>query len=706
VARDIPRDEELSDRAHIKKKIIELAKDVEQAFISQNDRSDDILDYWDVWNCKLGNRQFYNGNSQIFVPIVKAAIKARKTRFVNQLFPQSGRYVEVTTSELDTPQEAMSLCEHYIRRANLRTKVFPALCVNGDVEGQYNVYVSWSERKKNTASRVDKAVEMEGAEVPELGKTPDMEEEEIIDAGPEVEVIHDNDVMVLPVTCDTPEEALEAGGSVTICRRWTKAKIKQAAKDGEITEKSAEILKEMLSSKRPDPANRDTRKDMADAAGIKQSAGDKYALVYELWTNLKIGGKLRLCRAFYGGDQNVLGCKQNPYWCDEIPLISCPVEKQAGVFKGKAPIADVVDLQVAANDACNEGADAGHFAAMPIIMTDPEKNPKVGTMVLGMASIWEVDPNSTKFAQFPDMTEGTLARIASCKTEIFQILGVNPSMIPQSSGAKQQKRNQAEVANEQQVDILTTADAVTVMEEGVATPIIRRFMAYDHQFRDKAMTVMQYGEMGIKANMQEVPPLQADTKFEYRWFGVEQARTAQQIQQQIAGINVIKGIPPQMYPGYRLNLSPMLQRMTDNLFGHRLAPLIFEKVQGVTVDPHMENNLMDQGFDAPVHPEDDDMMHLQVHMQGMHSQMGDLHGKYRPHIMQHQQQMQAKAQAAQAQQNPQGLPGGPGGAGPGVAGAPRPGAQVAGPRLIKGPEGTIPQDQMPRAGSVGMPRKM
>jgi len=218
--------------------------------------------------------------------------------------------------------------------------------------------------------------------------------------------------------------------------------------------------------------------------------------------------------------------------------------------------------------------------------------------------------------------------------------------------------------------------------------------------------VMQYGEMGIKANMQEVPPLQADTKFEYRWFGVEQARTAQQIQQQIAGINVIKGIPPQMYPGYRLNLSPMLQRMTDNLFGHRLAPLIFEKVQGVTVDPHMENNLMDQGFDAPVHPEDDDMMHLQVHMQGMHSQMGDLHGKYRPHIMQHQQQMQAKAQAAQAQQNPQGLPGGPGGAGPGVAGAPRPGAQVAGPRLIKGPEGTIPQDQMPRAGSVGMPRKM
>ena len=110
----------------------------------------------------------------------------------------------------------------------------------------------------------------------------------------------------------------------------------------------------------------------------------------------------------------------------------------------------MIDIQVLANDATNEGADAAHFSAMPIIMTDPEKNPKVGTMVLGLASIWETSPKDTQFAQFPDLWNAAIERVAACKSEIFQTLGVNPSMIAQGSGSKSGKRNQAEMATEQQ----------------------------------------------------------------------------------------------------------------------------------------------------------------------------------------------------------------------------------------------------------------
>lgn len=704
MAKKIPRDEELATKKSVEKKLLEMFKDIQQAFIAQHTRSDDIMDYWDCYNCQLGGRQFYDGNSKIFVPIVKNAVKARKTRFVNQLFPQSGRLVEVITSEQDDPAAQMALAEYYVRKAKLRTRVFPALATNGDVEGQYSLYVTWGKTKKNISQKVMKPIKSDGMEFPDLGETEDMEDEEVEIGCPIVEVVNDNDILILPVTSDSIEEAIEAGGSVTIMRRWTKSRIKKMIADKEIMPIPAEALIDTMSAKRPDANNKDTKKEMADAAGIKTSGGDKYALVYESWSKVKVGGDYRLCRSYYGGDDQVLGCKQNPYWCDEVPLISAPVEKVAGVFKGRPPIADVIDLQVGANDACNEGADAAHFSAMPIIMTDPEKNPKVGSMVLGLASIWETNPNDTKFAQFPDLWTAAISRIAAFKEEIFQTLGVNPAMIPQNTG-KQNKRNQAEIANEQQVDILMTADAVTVLEESIATPLIQRFMAYDHQFRDRPLTVKQFGEMGMKANMQDIPVIQENTKFEYRWFGVETARNAQQIQQQIAGVNVIKGIPPSMYPGYRLTLSPMLQHMTNNLFGYRMGPLIFEKIQGVTVDPEMENQLMDQGFDAPIHPDDDDMAHLQAHMVGMQQSIGDLHGKYRPHMLAHQQQMQAKAQAAAAQQNPQGLPGSPGGAGPGAAGAPRPGAQPAGPRLVKGPEGMIPPESMAAAGAVNAPRK-
>ena len=52
-----------------------------------------ILD-WEV-----GGGQAYSGNSQIFVPLIHNAVNARATRFVNQLFPKGGRYVEVVSSD-------------------------------------------------------------------------------------------------------------------------------------------------------------------------------------------------------------------------------------------------------------------------------------------------------------------------------------------------------------------------------------------------------------------------------------------------------------------------------------------------------------------------------------------------------------------------------------------------------------------------------
>lgn len=704
MAKRVERDDEISGKPEIRTRLLEIFREVDQAFTDQHERINDILDYWDLYNCKLGERQFYNGNSKIFVPIVKVAIRARKTRFTNQIFPQSGRYVEVTTTDGEIPYATMALAEHYIRKTKLRTQIVPALIVNGDVEGQYSLYVSWEKKTRYVVSRKTKAIETNGLQFPELGEVEDIEEDEIPDDGPTVELINDADLVVLPTTSNSINEALDVGGSVTVVRRWTKSKIRKMMADGEITKKSGQELLDAMSTKRNDPDRPDMAKEQASVAGIKGPGGTKYAQVCEVWTKLEVNDEMRLCRAYFGGPQQILGCKLNPYWCDECPVISSPVEKTAQVFKGRAPVADVQDAQIAANDAMNEGEDTAHFSAMPIIMTDPEKNPNIGSMVLGLAAIWQTNPKDTQFAQFPALWRDCAERVMNATNQIFQVLGVNPAMIAQGTGAKSGKRNQAEIAMEQQVDLLTTADAVTNLEEAILTPLVNRFIAYDHQFRNDAIMVRQYGEMGKRAIMEEIPPLQANHRYEYRWFGVEAARNAQQIQQQIAALNVVKGIPPQMYQGYRLNAVPVITQIVENAFGPRLAPLVFEDLKSsLSVDPDQENDLMEQGFDVPIHPLDDDAQHIASHSQALRMN-GDITGVIRIHILQHQQQMQEKAQAAQQQAG--GLPGMPGGAGPGVAGTPRPGAQPAGPRLMKGPEGTIPPEQMVRAGAVGMPRKM
>lgn len=684
---------ELSKRKDIREQVLKIGKAVEKGFENQRDRSETNLDHWDAYNGKLSDRQFYNGTSQLFLPFTHDALEARKTRFANQLFPQNGRYVEVVTEDGEVPHATMAMLEHYVRRLRLKSQVVEPLILNGDMEGHYSLYVGWEENTRTVTRRVMRPVEVEGMEVPDDISEPveDMEDEEIVDAYPVVEVISDNDVCILPATARDVEHALSIGGSVSIIRRWSKEEIKRRAARGDLDKAQVESLTTAMSRK--EQAERhNTSKAQASAAGIKLDGGSNTVVVYEIWAILKVKGEYRLCCIYWAGEQFTLSVKRSPYWCDLCPLISAPQDKVSGLFKGRAPVGDVLDLQIFANDTINEAADSAHFSALPIIMSDPAKNPRIESMVLAPAAIWKTSPNDTQFAKFPEMWKDGLERAMTIRGQIFQTLGVNPAMIPGTTGGKS-KRNQAEIAQEQQVDILTTAAAVTVLEENVLTPLLTRFLEYDHQFRDKSMMVRAFGEVGRKAIMQEVEPIQINRRYEFRWFGVEAARNAAQMQQQIAGINVLRGIPPQMYPGYKLNLAPMIVQMAEGLFGPRLAPLVFVEEVAMSVDPATENEMLEHGFDAPTHPPDDDMAHIQVHMQAL--AQGDPHGTIRKHMSKHMQAMQLKAAASQNAVS------GPAAAGQG----PRPGGQPSGPQSQTGAPGQIPVDQLNAAGAPQMPRK-
>jgi hypothetical protein len=692
---NLDRDEELSGKEDIRDALLDLYKDIEKGFDEQADRSDGNLDYWDCYNCVLGDKQFYQGNSKIFIPIILNAVNARKTRFVNQMFPQSGRYVEVTTENGDLPQAEMALLEHYVRRAKLRTQVAPALMKNGDIEGQYTVQVTWQSRTRHVVHRVKRAPEIEGLALStgeEEDEIEDIEEEVIKDSGPGVLVIADSDLLVLPATSNSLEEALHEGGSVTTLCRWTTAKLKKMIKEKHIEKKAGEaMVDEMRKEGRSKPI--DKPKEMVDAAGIKGDGRGKYALVYRTWTMLTLDGERRLCLVYFGGQDKILGCKRNPYWSDRIDIISAPVEKVEGAFKGQSKIRlGVADLQYQANDAANEGMDSAAYALMPIVLTDPEKNPNVGSMIMTLAAIWETSPGDTKFAQFPALWKDALEIVATAQAMIFQTLSVNPAQITNAQGAKK-KPSQAEIANEQQVDILTTADAVTVIEEEILSPMLGFMLELDHQYRDKPLLVREYGETGLRANMQEIEPVSMGRAYQFRWYGVEAARNAQHMQQQIAGINVLRGVPPQMYKGYVLDLGPVLAQMIENMFGPRLAPLTFRDMRmEQSVDPQTENQLLGQGMLVPVHAMDDIQKHMQAHMQAM-QMTGDPHGVIKVHLAAHMQMQQQQQMEHQQAMQPQPRPG-PGG------GQPKPGAQPGQVRNAQQPPGAMHQDQL----HTGMPR--
>ena len=705
----LDRKKELSGDADIKEQCVKLYDAIYKGFDDQRERADQTLDMWEIYNCQLGRFQNYSSNmSQVFVPIVRNAVTALVTRYINQAFPSSGRHVEAVTGEQDQPYATLSLIEHYISRAKLRTQAAVEILVNGQVEGQYNAYFHWDRTERTVVSRSKEPIKVDGQEMEEAGEVETISEEVIEDSLPVIEVLHDSDVLVIPATASSVEAALEQGGAVTVVRRWSEATIQKMADDEEIGQEEADELIEKIGQGGDDAQVRDTAKTLAWAAGIHYSGKKVTAIIWETWAKIEVKGERRLCRIFYTDEKRAAGCRLNPYWNDRCPVRSAPVKKLPGVFKGESPISACATLQYQSNDFINEAGDMMYLTLAPGVMVDPERVSKWKELVVDVGSVWPVHPDAVKMFEWPNKVREAYESVSANKAMIFETIGVNPGMLPQQTGTKAGKRNQAEIALEQQVDLLTTADAVTVLEQEILTPYVQWAAELDHQFREESILVREFGELGLRASMEEIEPIQWQKRWELKWSGVEVARNAANLQQQIAWVNVVKGIPPQQYMGYRLDLAPVLEVSAGMVFGSRLGRLTFKNMRDEqSVDPEVENGMLEHGFEVLTHAQDDDPGHLQAHMRGMQKAMATGNQQvvqaYRAHIAMHQRALQLKqqAQAAAASQGQQ-----PGADGAGARRQPRSGAQPGVPRQAAGPPGLIRPDSMPKAGSVGMPRRM
>lgn len=681
-----------------------------EAFEAQATRSDDLDNWWNIYNCEIDDNQFYNGNAQIYVPLIRDAVNARVTRHGNQLFPNSGRYVDCTASDGKQPADLMALVNHYIREMHLETQIVRPMLRNGDLEGQYNLYIDWTESRRQLVSRgfhgsIDPqtGVEIPGQEV------EDITEEDVRIGRPVVQVLHDADVIVWPATADTLEQAFTAGGGCCIVRRWSKPTLEAMIEAGELDEGDDEgdgnkVVTESLTGLR------DLPKVLAKAIGIRGKG--PHTIFMEAWLMVPLGpkgnfakdGDPRLCRLWWDLDRQPRGLKRNPYWNDRCPLISKPVEKTAGVFKGKSLVEPLAQIQYEANDAANERADADHYGAMPIIARKPTEGNS--PLILNLAAVWDVAPGDVNFMAFPDLSQRANARIMAAAAIINQSLGVNPAMLPQQTGRPGTRRNQAEIAMEQAVDLLTVSEAVKVPTV-ILSEIVQWMVDLDHQFRDKDLLVRRFGELGHYAAMETVPPLRNRSQYWFAWAGAEQTRQNIAMQQGLTALlNVVGPLGPQLQQeGLQLRLGPAIEQAFTNTVGPLVASqILVDQRHQQSQSADFENEMLAEGFDVPVHPMDDDQAHIQAHREAM-LRTGDPTGMIRMHIQAHLVQMRGKAAAMVAQQMQAAMGPQPGQQAPGPT-RPQPGAQPAGPRQMKRPPGMIRPDNLPQAGGLTMPRRM
>lgn len=662
---------------------------IQKCWENKQQQSDWVEEYWAIYNARPDENQQYTGNSQCYIPAVRDAINARCKRTLATLFPANYKHVDAVGPTSVTPFPTLALLEHYIRKTNLKDIVRADL-LSGDVTGNWCLYVDWMKTTRRITELVKKppilsdeeaGVEAEDVTVDEEWE---LEDKEIIDEMPDITPMAVDDVAVYPPTVND----IEKSTATAIRLRLTKDSVQQFIDEGVFVGWNAKEIMDNLNEPDGGRQKRVPNKRRTADAGVRTEGTYKYALIYEVHTNLELeeGKGKEPCFIYYAGPEVILGIIRNPFWTKKRPLIMAPVERIQGTIYGISRVEPVKYLQWNLNDYWNMGQDSAQYALLPIVMTDPLANPNYQSMVMGLAAVWLTNPQTTQFAQFPAIYKDAVALCQAIKAQINESMEVNDAMLGKMPAGR---KNQAQAAAQAQEQQSNTIDHAKRYEGCILNPLLERMFELDRQFRTKQLTVVTMGEVGARAKQEEIPVQAFSDRYFFRWCGTAYQTGMQRMQQMIAWMNVLRGIPPQQLDGRRLNIGPILEMGTEQIFGPEVAPrVLIDERNLFHVEPSDENLMMHNGLPAEVHPADDDQRHIAEHMRGA-TLTGDPNGLFRAHIQAHQQAMNQKMQKALGP--PQGQPGVPGGAGPGVAGAPRPGAQPGQPRP-QGPPGMVHPD--------------
>ena len=622
---------------------------------------------------------------------MRDGIHMRMRRALNQLFPTNHKHVDVTGPTGDSPWAQMALLEHYIRKCRLKDAVRADLLA-GDVTGQWNLYLDWTKSYRRVTEVISQPPTLESEDGIEAQDTAGDEEFElktsdVIDEGPEIVPFATEDLAVYPPTTNSIEEA----EATCIRLRMSSDKVQQLIDEGVFVGVSATELMERLAKPDNSSEKHNPPKRRTSDAGVRTEGTYKYALIFEAHTDLDLGeGVKEPVYVYYAGQNEILGIIRNPRWSGRRPVRSAPIERVQGSFFGISKIEPVKYLQWNLNDYWNMGQDSAQYALLPIVMTDPLAQPNYQSMVMGLAAVWLADPNKTKFAQFPALWKDAIGLCQAIKAQIMESLEVTEAMMPAQGKGRKNAAQMGAMAQQEQLVII---DYAKRYEEVMLNPLLEDLFELDRQFRTKELTVATMGETGTQKRLQEIPPQAFGERYFFRWSGTAYVMGMQRMQQMIAWMNVLRGVPPQLLNGRKLDVTPILEFGTEQIFGVDVAPrILIDERNLFTIDPEEENLMMHNGLDAIVHEADEDAQHIQSHQRGA-VMTGDPVGKFRAHIMEHMKAMQTKLQKQMGAQQPQGMPGVPGGAGPGVAGTPRLGAQPSMPRPQQ-PPGAIHPDHI------------
>ncbi|MHB8816900.1 MAG: hypothetical protein ACYDAE_27055, partial [Steroidobacteraceae bacterium] len=387
-----------------------------------------------------------------------------------------------------------------------------------------------------------------------LSEQEDTEEEDIIEEGPEIVDFATEDLAVVPPTCNN----LQKAKAVTLRLRMSAEAVRQMEDEGVfILPPDTDIDDFCHADKSRD--RRPAPKKQANDAGVKTEGTDHHAVIYWTMTKLDFGGEHKEeAYVYYAGPSVIVGIIKNPLWSGKRPILSEPVERIKGSFFGKSKIEPVKYIQWNLTDFWNMSQDSAMYSLLPIFTADPLKNPMWSSMVMGLAAVWPIAPDDIKQLTFAQLWKEAAQICDLMKRQIWESMDVNEMMMGKMPAGRKNNQLMGAMQQEQSTNI---TDHASRYEDSILNPLMEMLFEFDQQFRTAEVMIESRGEIGVKAKLEVIPVQQWGERYFFRWTGTDTMMGMQRMQQQIATMNVLKGVPPQMLNGRTFDATPILENL-------------------------------------------------------------------------------------------------------------------------------------------------
>jgi hypothetical protein len=390
---------------------------------------------------------------------------------------------------------------------------------------------------------------------------------------------------------------------------------------------------------------------MGETGVIVADKGQEIFDILEVWGRAEIDGRIIPFVCEIINEKHVIRIHRNPHWHQQAPFdFARFILEPSNGFYGRGLPEAVLSLQAQTNDTLNQGMDSTTIALNQIAIINPAFAPNSESFEFEAGARWYADPNGVKFVAPPDLSDIYIKNVSVLRNWITE-MSDNQPQLPDPISGKARSTGQAQLAiNEWQTDLYSFVNQI--IKEALEPMTRKVHVSLQQNLPDDAIFRIAGKYAGQWVN-RVVTPSDIVGNFYFKWLGAIQIENQSvKTQQMLNFLKVYPMLPPEERVKIKINWENIFIKLLRDGFQIKdYYNIISSENLNASVDPYIENKILNQGGDVETSPADPDEIHIQSHEQEKADQKDPyIRALFEKHIIKHKQQIDKKKAEMIAQQ--------------------------------------------------------